>query len=224
MRAMILAAGRGERMRPLTDVLPKPLLKVANKELIVWHIERLAALGFKDIVINIAHLGFKIPQLLESGLRWNVNIEYSDEQEEGALESAGGIIKALPLLGNEPFLVVNGDIWCDYMFDSSFTLESGKLGHIILVANPDHNTHGDFALIDGKVMQNGGTKYTFSGIGYYSAKLFDGLEYGKRGLGQVLRDAMDNNLVSGEVYSGVWMDIGTPQRLEEINRSLDTID
>ncbi|MDD3775786.1 MAG: nucleotidyltransferase family protein, partial [Sulfurovaceae bacterium] len=165
-KAMILAAGRGERMRPLTDVTPKPLLEVNSKPLIVWHIEKLKNAGFEDIVINIAHLGYKIPEALGEGSKWGVRLHYSDEQKEGGLESAGGIIKALPLLGDEPFLVVNGDVWCDYEFDSSFELGEGILAHLILVSNPEHNTKGDFALKKGLVYDEGSPKYTFSGIGY----------------------------------------------------------
>ena len=218
MKAMILAAGRGERMRPLTDCTPKPLLEVGGKPLIVWHIEKLKNAGFEDIVINIAHLGYKISEALGDGSKWGVRLHYSDEQKGGGLESAGGIVKALPLLGDEPFLVVNGDVWCDYEFDSSFELGVGILAHLILVSNPEHNTKGDFALKKGLVYDEGSPKYTFSGIGYYSPSLFKWLEYGKRALGEVLRDTMKHDSVSGEVYNGMWRDIGTPQRLEEINR------
>lgn len=218
-KAMILAAGRGERMRPLTDTTPKPLLEVGGKSLIVWHIEKLAKAGFDEIVINIAHLGNKIPEVLGDGSRWGVKLHYSDEQNEGALESAGGIVKALPLLGKEPFLVVNGDVWCDYEFDSSYELGDGILAHLILVQNPEHNTKGDFSLKNEMVSNDGKVKYTFSGIGYYSPSLFKYLEYGKRGLGDLLRDTMLHDAVSGELYNGVWHDIGTPQRLEEINNS-----
>ena len=143
MKAMILAAGRGERMRPLTDTIPKPLLPVGGKPLIVHHIERLREAGFCDIIINLGHLGHLLPKTLGDGSRWGVNIYYSDEQESGALESLGGIVNALPLLGDEPFLVVNGDIFCDYPFDVNFTLK--EKAHIILVPNPEHNEKGDFA-------------------------------------------------------------------------------
>jgi MurNAc alpha-1-phosphate uridylyltransferase len=216
MRAMILAAGRGERMRPLTDHTPKPLLEIGGIPLIVWHIEKLAHLGFKEIVINIAHLGHKIHNALGDGSEWGVNISYSDEQEEGALESAGGIIKALPLLGDETFLVVNGDIWCEYDFDKTKSLEDGILAHLILVPNPEHNRDGDFSLQDGKVC-NEGEKVTFSGIGYYSVELFEKCSYGKQPLAPILRDAMREGQVSGELYEGEWRDIGTPQRLDILN-------
>lgn len=216
MKAMILAAGRGERMRPLTDHTPKPLLEVHGKALIVWHIERLASLGFDEIVINIAHLGYKIPQALGDGSKWGVNLVYSDEQNSGALESAGGIIKALPFFGDDTFLVVNGDIFCDYDFDSAFELGE-DLVHLILVPNPQHNPNGDFALKNARVLNDGEEKFTFSGIGYYSPKLFEGLKNEKSALAPLLRAAIQKNKVSGSLHKGVWHDIGTPQRLEAIN-------
>jgi MurNAc alpha-1-phosphate uridylyltransferase len=199
VKAMILAAGLGERMRPLTDHTPKPLLKVAGKPLVVYHIEKLAAAGV--------------------GSKWGIKITYSDEQEEGALESAGGIVKALPLLGDEPFLVVNGDVWCDYRFDSAFDLKE-ELVHLILVDNPDHNRKGDFALEDRRVRNDGASKHTFAGIGYYSPKLFKDLAYGAAPLAPLLREAMALDRVSGELYSGEWRDIGTPERLAEVNKDL----
>jgi len=217
MKAMILAAGRGERMRPLTDVLPKPLLEVRGKPLIVWHIEKLVKAGFKEIIINIAHLGYKIPEVLGDGSRWGVNIIYSDEQESGALESAGGIVKALPLLGDEPFLVVNGDVFCDYAFDVNFNLEN-NLAHLILVPNPEHNKNGDFGLKNASVLNQDDIQYTFSGIGYYNPKLFENLEVTKSALAPLLRAEIENKNISGELFSGTWHDIGTPQRLKEINK------
>lgn len=216
MKAMILAAGRGERMRPLTDELPKPLLEVHDKPLIVYHIEKLAAAGFTDIVINIAHLGYKIPESLGDGSAWNIQISYSDEQEEGALESAGGIKKALPLLGDEPFLVVNGDVYCEYSFDANFNLED-KLAHLILVPNPEHNLKGDFGLFDGLLQNSADDMYTFSGIGYYSPLLFKDVALQKSPLAPLLRKATEENMISAEVFRNRWHDIGTPQRLKEIN-------
>lgn len=215
MKAMILAAGRGERMRPLTDHTPKPLLSVAGKPLIVYHIERLAQAGFTDIVINLAHLGKQIPIALGSGEQWNINIHYSDEGKQ-ALETAGGIKKALPLLGEHPFCVVNGDIWCDYSF-KPLKLKDNDTAHLILVHNPDHNPTGDFALNNGRATQHGKNKYTFSGIGYYRPELFIDLDEGKHALAPLLRQAMDNNRVSAELHTGLWRDIGTPERLQEIN-------
>jgi len=218
MKAMILAAGRGERMRPLTDTLPKPLLEVADKPLIVYHIEKLVEAGFEEIIINIAHLGYKIPESLGDGSAWNVKITYSDEQDEGALESAGGIIKALPLLGDESFLVVNGDVFCDYNFDAHFNL-GDKLAHLILVANPPHNQEGDFGLKESVVFNEEKLKYTFSGIGYYNPLLFKNLEVSKLALAPILRENIEKKKISGELFCGTWHDIGTPQRLEEINEN-----
>ena len=208
MTAMILAAGRGERMRPLTDVLPKPLLEVQGKPLIVWHLEKLKSAGFKDIVINIAHLGYKIPKFLGNGEDYGLNISYSDEQETGALESAGGIKKALSLLGKEPFLVVNGDIWCDYNFSLDFNL-GNSLAHLILVSNPEHNSKGDFLYQE--------SYYTFSGIGYYSKKVFENLSLGKHPLAPILKELVTQKKINFELHSGVWSDIGTPQRLAQVN-------
>ncbi|MGE4419098.1 MAG: N-acetylmuramate alpha-1-phosphate uridylyltransferase MurU [Sulfurimonas sp.] len=216
MKAMILAAGRGERMRPLSDKTPKPLLKVHGKSLIVWHIERLASLGFSEIIINIDHLGGMIEKSLGDGSEWGVNLLYSDERQSGALESAGGIIKALPLIESDTFLVVNGDIWCDYEFETNFDLKD-DLAHLILVANPEHNPEGDFAIHKNKVSNDTKRRFTFSGIGYYSAKLFEGLECKKTALAPLLREAVKEGKVSGTLYEGKWYDIGTPQRLKEIN-------
>lgn len=219
MKAMILAAGHGTRMRPLTDHTPKPLLPAGGKPLIVWHIEKLAAAGFRDIVINIAWLGWQIPQALGDGATWGVQLHYSDEQQEGALETAGGIIKALPLLGDAPFLVVNGDVWCDYAYLPR-PLPAGTLAHLVLVPNPAHHPAGDFALHDGKVWADGTPRYTFSGIGYYHPALFAGLPYGKRPLAPLLRAAMAEGKVSGELFAGDWRDIGTPERLAALDAEL----
>ena len=212
---MILSAGEGRRMLPLTEHTPKPLIEVKGKALIVWHLEALAQKGFCDIVINIAYLGYQIPQALEDGKQWKVNIAYSDEQEEGGLESAGGIVKALPLLGKETFLVVNADVFTAYDFSRQKVLEEGILAHLILVPNPAHNPQGDFNLINGKVLDQ--KAYTFSGIGYYSPQLFAKLSYGKLPLAPVLREAMKEGKITGELYKGEWYDIGTPQRLEMVN-------
>lgn len=220
MKAMILAAGLGARMRPLTDHTPKPLLPVGGKPLIVWHLEKLRACGFKDVVINIAWLGGMLPEALGDGRQFGLSIQYSDERDEGVLETGGGIIKALPLLGDEPFLVVNGDIWCDYDFQVDFQLAKGDLAHLILVDNPPHHPEGDFLLQNGRVLEAGAKKLTFSGIGYYHPELFSHLEYGKRALAPVLREAMRIEKASGEQHSGVWLDIGTPERLSELDRSL----
>ena len=219
MKAMILAAGLGSRMRPLTDYTPKPLLKVGGIPLIVWHLKKLAHYGFKEVVINIAHLGYMIPEALGDGSAWGLKIIYSDEQEEGGLESAGGIVKALPhLKDSDPFLVVNGDVWTDYDFDASLKLNEGILAHLVLVANPEHNPKGDFAIENGKAVDR--PAYTFSGIGYYSPKLFKGVAYGKSALAPLLREAMKKGMVTAELYDGEWYDIGTPERLEALNSAL----
>lgn len=213
MKAMILAAGLGSRMRPLTNHTPKPLLVVGGKPLIVWHIERLRDAGFGEIVINVAYLGQQIIDHLGDGSQYGVNITFSDEQDEGALETAGGIVKALPLL-SDVFLVVNGDVWTDFTYDSSFELESDRLAHLVLIDNPSHNLDGDF-LLSGTQQ-----RYTFSGIGYYSKAMFLDLEYGKQGLAPLLFRAMDEGQLSTEYYGGRWHDIGTPQRLENLDREL----
>ncbi len=219
MKAMILAAGLGSRMRPLTDHTPKPLLEVGGIPLIVWHLEKLAHYGFKEVVINIAHLGYMIPEALGDGSEWGLKITYSDEQEEGGLESAGGIVKALPhLKDSNPFLVINGDVWTDYDFDATLQLGEGILAHLVLVPNPEHNPAGDFAIEHGKAIDR--PEYTFSGIGYYSAKLFEGVIYGKSTLAPLLREAMKEGRVTAELYDGEWYDIGTPQRLEMLNSML----
>jgi len=215
MRAMILAAGRGERMKPLSDVTPKPLLKVKGLPLIEWHIKNLKKSGFDEIVVNIAHLGEKIQEYLEDGSRWGVKIYYSDEREDGALESAGGIRKALHFF-DDTFLVVNGDVFCDYVFDSEFSLD-GKLAHLILVENPQHNKDGDFGVRDNLALNSDVKMYTFSGIGYYSVDMFKDLEIKKAPLAPLLRDAISKKGVSAEVFTKMWHDIGTPKRLKEIN-------
>lgn len=219
MKAMILAAGHGTRMRPLTDHTPKPLLMAGAKPLIVWHIEKLAQAGFTDIVINLAWLGWQIPEALGDGSRWSVRLHYSDEQHEGALETAGGIVKALPLLGSEAFLVVNGDVWCDYPC-LPYPLAEHDLAHLVLVNNPAHHPTGDFALQHGRVSSDGEPRYTFSGIGYYRPELFAALTYGKNPLAPLLRTAMQQGRVSGEWFGGDWRDIGTPERLATLDHDL----
>jgi MurNAc alpha-1-phosphate uridylyltransferase len=215
MTAMILAAGLGSRMRPLTNHTPKPLLKIGGKPLIVWHIERLRDAGFTDIVINVAYLGEQIIDYLGDGLKYGVKITFSDEQNEGALETAGGIVKALPLL-SDTFLVVNGDVWTDYKYDKQFKLLPNHLAHLILVDNPEHNPNGDF-LLDGTTR-----RYTFSGIGYYDKEMFKDLSYGKQALAPLLFKAIDHNKLTTEYYDGEWYDIGTPERLRALNSFIDT--
>lgn len=223
MKAMILAAGHGTRMRPLTDQLPKPLLKVNGKPLLVWHIENLRRAGILDIVINISWYGYKIPETLGDGSQWGVNLQYSDEQQSGALETAGGIAKALPLLGNQPFLVINGDIWCDYNYPIT-TPANQDLAHLVLIDNPEHNPSGDFCLQDSRINDRkaGDIGLTFSGIGYYHPRLFAAISPNgeKAALAPLLRQAMSQGLVSGEHYQGNWYDIGTPERLNTLDKML----
>lgn len=221
---MLLAAGRGERMRPLTDLTPKPLLPVAGRPLIVWHLERLARAGFRDVVINHAHLGDQIEARLDDGAAWGLSIRYSKEPP-GALETAGGIVQALPLLGDEPFLVVNGDIWCDWDVGRALgALRNDDLAHLVLVPNPGHNAKGDFALHDGRVASEGESRQTFAGIGIYRRELFAGLEAGKPAkLAPLLRAAMNAGRVGGELHTGRWVDVGTPERLTELDVELRSL-
>lgn len=222
---MILAAGRGERMRPLTDRTPKPLLPVAGKPLIVWHLERLARAGIHEIVINHAHLGDQIEALLGDGDAWNVAIRYSAEPR-GALETAGGIANALPLLGAEPFLVVNGDIFCDWDVGRAHaTLPADMLAHLVLVDNPAHHPAGDFVLQAGKVSTcetaPGAPTRTFSGIGIYRPALFAGIERGEPAkLAPLLHAAIAASRISGEHHTGRWVDVGTPARLQALDIDL----
>ena len=218
MKAMILAAGRGERMRPLTDHTPKPLLQVGGKPLIVWHLERLAKDGFKELVINHAHLGKQIEQALGNGSAWGLNIEYS--AEINALETAGGIANALPLLGDSPFLVVNGDVFTEINF-GVLQLVSPNLAHLVMVDNPPQHPDGDFALDSGKITAKGNHKLTFSGVGVYHPALFVDVDRGQAAkLAPLLRSAMAEGLVTGDYYQGVWHDIGTPERLTFLDQQL----
>ena len=246
MRAMILAAGRGERMRPLTDTTPKPLLKVGGKPLIVWHLERLAAAGFTEIVINHAHLGEQIEATLGNGGNWGLSIAYSPEKV--ALETAGGIANALHLLTenglkNDPFLVVNGDTYTDFNFVSLVPrpqagkgLEKGaafpnnlahliladfKLVHLILVNNPPQHLNGDFAIENGVLKKDSFKMLTFSGIGVYHPDLFADIVKGQPAkLAPLLRKAIDDNAATAQYYLGVWHDIGTPERLNHLDEYL----
>jgi MurNAc alpha-1-phosphate uridylyltransferase len=216
---MILAAGRGERMRPLTDHTPKPLLEAGGKPLIVWHLERLAAAGFRQVVINHAHLGRQLEQALGDGARWGLDIRYSPEGEGRALETGGGIFRALPLLGEGPFLVVNGDIWTDVDF-AGLALADDDLAHLVLVANPRHHPEGDFCLRAGRVSLAHGSRLTFSGVGVYRPALFAGCEPGAFPLAPLLRSAMEGGRVGGARHDGRWVDVGTPQRLAELDETL----
>jgi MurNAc alpha-1-phosphate uridylyltransferase len=227
---MILAAGRGERMRPLTDHTPKPLLPVGGKPLIVWHIERLRAAGYVHIVINHAHLGEQIESALGNGAALGVSIDYS--REVHALETAGGIATALPLIESEVFPVVNGDIYCDYDFsrlaEPMARIAAGHdQAHLVLVDNPPHHPQGDFVLDAGRVANSLLTAHrsplTFSGIGVYHRALFSHTQAGvKAPLAPLLRLAIDAGRASGEHFGGRWVDVGTPERLQQLDESLRT--
>lgn len=228
MKAMILAAGLGTRMRPLTNHTPKPLLEAGGKPLIVWHLEALRAAGITDIVINAAWLGDRLAAALGDGSAYGVHIAWSHEGEP--LETAGGLIQALPSLGDEPFLVVNGDIWLRYDFvrlvATARTLARGA--HLVLVDNPAHNPAGDFGLdtdtvVAGThypVLSEGGRRYTFAGLSVLHPSLFAGLPEGRRPLAPLLRAAMARGEVSGEYFPGPWVDVGTPERLAQLSAEI----
>lgn len=220
MKAMILAAGRGERMRPLTKRIPKPLLQAGGKSLIVWHIENLAQAGFKEIVINHAYLGAQIEASLGNGSHWGVSIQYSPEQE--ALETAGGIANAMPLLGDAPFVVINGDVFTDFDFSRMpQRLTSGQLAHLVLVPNPPQHPDGDFCFINGELSKEGEPKFTFSGLAVYHSELFNAVPRGHTAkLAPLLRQAIAAGQISAELFDGIWHDIGTPERLCELDRLL----
>lgn len=216
MKAMILAAGRGERMRPLTDHTPKPLLIASGKPLIEYTIAQLVIAGFNDIVINHAHLGLQIENRLGNGNQFGANISYSAEGEQ-ALETAGGIINAMHLLGDEVFLVVNGDIATDFPF-AELKNRAVDLAHLVLVDNPAHNTQGDFGLDNtGLIVSNSTEQFTFSGIGLYRPELFNNVPAGPSKLSPLLRKAIADCRVSGQKMNSFWMDIGTPERLQELD-------
>lgn len=217
---MLLAAGRGERMRPLTDSTPKPLLVAGGQPLVVRLVERLAAAGFRELVVNHAHLGHLIEAALVDGSRFGVSIRYSPEGT--ALETAGGIAKALALLGDAPFAAVNADLHTGYPFASLRTaLAPDADAHLVLVDNPPHHPAGDFALDGGRVSNTGARMLTFSGIGVYRPALFAGIVPGERAqLAPLLRAAADRGRVSGEHFRGRWVDVGTPERLAELDAEL----
>ncbi len=222
---MILAAGRGERMRPLTDRAPKPLLLVGGKRLIDYHLERLAAAGFREVVINTAWLGDMIEATLGDGGRFGLAITYSHERPE-ALETGGGIFNALPLLGPEPFLLVNGDVWTDIDFGAlRRELAPALRAHLVLVPNPPHHPRGDFLLEHGLVREGesgaGGNRYTYTGIGVYRPEFFEGCQAGKFPLLPLLRRAIEARALSGEIHGGAWFDIGTTERLAMLDDRLN---
>ena len=211
MNAMILAAGRGERLRPYTDSCPKPLLEVQGRPLIEYHLQALAEAGFDRIVINLSWLGEQIQKKLGDGRRFGVKITYSPEPE--ALETAGGIVQALPFL-DDRFVVVNGDVFSDYSFDNLFSIDS--LAHLVLVENPEHNPDGDFSL-DGRLVGNAlKCRYTFAGIACYQKRFFDGLKRGRLALAPLLRQSAEKKQVTGELFSGNWADVGTVERWQSL--------
>ena len=223
MKAMILAAGFGERMRPLTEHTPKPLLNVGGKPLIEYHLERLSSAGIEDVIINIAHLGDQIKEALGSGERWQLSIQYSVEPEP--LETAGAIVHALPLLGNTPFLLINGDVWTDFPFSSLLSTElNNALAHLVLVDNPEHHPNGDFSIEHGLLASKNEQAYTFAGISVLHPLLLT--RYPKRRvhfpLGEVLRYFLLQQKITAEDYTGQWFDIGTVDRLERLDRLLSS--
>jgi MurNAc alpha-1-phosphate uridylyltransferase len=224
MKAMILAAGRGERMRPFTDRLPKAMIEAAGRPLIVHLIERLACAGFAELVINVSHLGETIERRLGDGAALGVRIAYS--REATALETGGGIAYALPLLGDAPFVAVNCDVYSDFDFTrlraaADSLSDRGGVAHLVLVDNPAHHRAGDFCLHKGRITAEGEERLTFSGMGAYAPTLFAAVERGTRcQLAALLRPAMARGEVSGERYRGLWMDVGTPQRLAMLERTL----
>ncbi len=218
--AMILAAGRGERMRPLTDTTPKPLLEAGGKRLIEYPLEKLSAAGYSTIVINTHHLGEQIRSFLGDGARYGVELRYLDEQPE-ALETGGGIFNALPWLGDDAFCVVNGDIYCDHDLKPP-RLPRNVLAHLVLVPNPPHNPDGDFAIENGIITLDTPCKWTFSGIGWYRPALFRECSPGRFPLAPLLRKAAKRGRITGETYDGLWLDIGTPDRLRQLKARLES--
>ena len=225
MKAFILAAGRGERMRPLTDRTPKPLLLAGGKPLIVWHLERLAVCGFREVIINHAHLGEQIEAALRDGSRFDMAIRYSPEPP-GALETAGGIAQALPLLGNAPFLVVNGDVWCDWDFRRALDLRH-RQAHLVFVDNPPQHADGDFCLAGDTVRYAKdavGPTLTYAGTGVFSPAFFADVPPGAVMKLRPLLDAgIARGVISGERHGGRWVDVGTPERLAELDTELKTL-
>lgn len=220
---MILAAGKGERMRPLTDGRPKPMLPVAGKPLIEYHLERLGAAGVREFVINLGWHGSQIRDALGDGARWGVSVRYSEEGWP-ALESGGGILHALPLLGAAPFIVVNGDVYADYPWPALVArarqLPAGDLAHLVLVPNPAHNPGGDFVLEQGRLGNGPAPRLTFSGISVHRPEFFEGCAPGHFPLLPLWRRYAGEGRLGGERYAGRWSDVGTPQRLAELEQAL----
>ena len=233
MKALILAAGLGERMRPLTNTTPKPLLCAGNRPLIAWHLEKLAAIGVREVVVNTSWLAPQFPATLGDGTRWGLRLHYAYEGDT-PLETGGGMWNALPLLGGAPFIAVNGDIWTDYDFARLPSAPDGD-AHLVLVDNPPQHPGGDFALQGGRVESDGATRLTFAGIGIYRPALFDGWRdvIGRVDgvdatpprfkLAPLLRAAMARGAVSGEQHRGAWTDVGTPERLAQLDAALHAV-
>ncbi|MFZ9050413.1 MAG: N-acetylmuramate alpha-1-phosphate uridylyltransferase MurU [Steroidobacteraceae bacterium] len=217
-RAMILAAGRGERLRPLTDACPKPLLTVAGRPLIDYHLEALARVGIREVVINLSWLGEQIRAALGAGERFGLTIRYSEEGSV-ALETGGGIFRALQWLGEEPFLVVNGDVHTDYDL-AELRLASDELARLVLVPNPSHHPGGDFALEAGRIVEEGPLRYTYSGIGLYTAALFSGCSPGRFPLKPLLDRAIAQGRLGGVLHTGHWTDVGTVERMAALEAAL----
>lgn len=216
--AMILAAGRGERMRPFTDLHPKPLARIGGKALIEFHVERLAAAGTERVVINLAWLGNQIRDTLGNGRRFGIDIFYSDEGDT-ALGTGGGILKALPQLGDEPFWAVSADLWTEYpLANPQVALRVGDLAHLIMVPNPDFHLKGDFCLAAGRISETSGTRLTYGNIAILHPKLFATCHPGVFSFVPMLVDAMRAGRVGGELYEGVWHNVGTLAQLDALNQ------
>jgi MurNAc alpha-1-phosphate uridylyltransferase len=220
MKAMILAAGRGERLRPLTDRVPKPLIEAGGKPLIGWHLERLAAAGCREVVVNVSHLGEKLVERLGDGAGYGLRIAFSREMQP--LETAGGMAMARALLGPEPFLVVNGDVYCEVDFAQLLGASLGeRLAHLVLVPNPAHHPAGDFTLDGGKVGNAPSPRYTYAGVAVIAPQLFAGVQAGSKAqLAPLLRAAAEERRVSGEFFEGTWLDVGTVERLAALEAYL----
>lgn len=220
MKAMLLAAGRGERLRPLTDSIPKALVEAGGKPLIAWHLERLAAAGLRDAVINVSHLGERIVERIGDGARYGLRLHYSRERER--LETAGGIANALSLLGREPFVLVNADVYCECDFSRLMKVKLGeRLAHLVLVPNPPHRPRGDFSLRDGGVGDDAAPRYTYAGVALMKPSLVQPIKPGEKApLAPLLYDAAARGLLGGELYEGLWQDVGTVERLAELERHL----
>jgi MurNAc alpha-1-phosphate uridylyltransferase len=215
---MVMAAGRGERMRPITDTLPKPLVAVAGKPLIGYHLERLAAAGVREVVINLSWLGDLIRSTLRDGADYGLSISYSEEGPV-PLETGGGIFKALPLLGPGPFLIVNGDTWSDIDY-GHLALEDDAHGSIVLVPNPTHNKRGDFGLEGDVVVDREVDRFTYSGVGVYRPEFFDGCSPGRFPMLPLMKRAISSQLLRGELHRGEWCDVGTPERLATLDADI----